>query len=77
MTDTPAASEFWGTRIKEAITKEIETIIDEEAKAASERVGKRIADKKAEIVMRAVERIKIMQKDYPHELRFEVVFSIG
>lgn len=65
----------WEKRIREAIAAGIELIVCEEAEAAAARVQERVNKAKLEIIGRATERIRIMQRFSPGEIRFEVVIQ--
>lgn len=70
------ALDFYEKAIKQALHDAVENIVSEEALEASRRVEKRIAETRSALVERVVNRIKVVQRFQPGDLRFEIIFQV-
>lgn len=66
----------WEKSLKKALAEAIGKIVDDEIEKMMATVHAQIAVKKAEIISKAVERVRVIQKQSNAEVRFEVVISL-
>lgn len=74
-TSDAVALKVWEDRIKEIICGEIGKIVDKESAAAAARVQERVSKSKVEIISKVVDRLRLIQRHSPAELRFEILIQ--
>lgn len=70
------SQDYWEKAIKKALAEAIGKVVDDEIEKMMATVYDQVALKKAEIISRAVERVRVIQKQSNAEVRFEVVISL-